>query len=313
MKTILTRRALLGALALLSLSLLGCGTPTKRDLGDEVVLLNDTHVTAAPHKRVPAPEDNLRENVRQILALPRAPAVVIINGDLALAIGTQADYRVLRDCLQPLFAAGLDVRFNFGNHDVRAEFYAVFPEARSATSFGDRRLNSVIDLPRVRLLLLDTLKSTPAAPGILGEEQIAWILAQADASPGKPVVLIGHHNPQVGGDPAHYPGGIGDTAALWPELIRRNQVKAYIHGHTHQWTLASDHDIHVVSTLASAYVFNPANNSTGWTMARFHPEGVEFELHTSDPNHHWSGERKWLFWRLPPPTKPIRPAPSAGK
>ncbi|MGA0133722.1 MAG: metallophosphoesterase family protein [Opitutales bacterium] len=304
MMTTLHRRRLLAALILWAGLLAGCVNPAQRPEPDEVVLLNDTHVTAVAHRRSPSPEDNLRANVRAILALPRRPAVVIINGDLALSVGTQADYRVLRECVTPLLDAGLKVHFNFGNHDVRSEFFAVFPEARGATSLKDGRHAAVIDLPNVRLLLLDTLKDSPAAPGILGAEQIGWILAQADASPEKPLVLVGHHNPQVGGDPRHYPGGILDTADLWPQLVGRHQVKAYLHGHTHEWTLASDNGIHVISTIASAYVFRPEINSTGWTLARFHPEGVELELRTQDPAHRWSGERKWLFWRLPPPVKP---------
>ena len=138
----------------------------------------------------------------------------------------------------------------------------------------------------------------------LGAEQIAWILAKIDEVPTKQVILVGHHNPQVGGDTSHYKGGLADTADFWPEIAKRTQVKAYIHGHTHEWTQASESRIHIISTIACAYVFNPNTNAVGWTSARFNAHGFELKLHTLEASHAWSGETKWFFGRQPAPKKP---------
>ncbi|MEY3950229.1 MAG: hypothetical protein RJB43_1584 [Verrucomicrobiota bacterium] len=58
--------------------------------GDEVVIINDIHITGIPEEKIPAnakaDADNLRTAVKQIIALPKKPAAVIINGDLALAV-----------------------------------------------------------------------------------------------------------------------------------------------------------------------------------------------------------------------------------
>ena len=278
--------------------------------GDEVVILNDIHLTGVPEDKISAnarnDDDHLRTAVQQILALPKKPAAVIINGDLALSVGTAADYAVVRELIAPLRDAGIPVHLTLGNHDVRDVFTQTFPEMKSASSLKEHRHNGLIDLPSTRLILLDTLDQTPGPAGKLGAEQIAWILAKIDEVPTKQVILVGHHNPQVGGDTSHYKGGLADTAEFWPEIAKRQQVKAYIHGHTHEWTQASESRIHIISTIACAYVFNPNTNAVGWTSARFNAHGFELKLHTLETAHAWSGETKWFFGRQPAPKKPAQ-------
>ena len=279
--------------------------------GDEVVIINDIHITGIPEEKIPAnakdDDDHLRATVKQILALQKKPAAVIINGDLALAIGTAADYTVIRELIAPLRDAGIPVHLTLGNHDVRDIFMAAFPEMKSASALKEHRHNGLIDLPSTRLILLDTLDQSPGPTGKLGAEQIAWILAKIDEVPTKQVVLIGHHNPQVGGDTSHYKGGLVDTADFWPEIAKRDQVKAYIHGHTHEWTQAMENRIHIISTIACAYVFNKNTNATGWTSARFNAHGFQLKLNTLETDHAWNGEAKWFFGRQPAPKKTAAP------
>lgn len=276
--------------------------------GDEVVILNDIHITGIPEEKIPAnakdDDDHLRATVKQILALAKKPAAVIINGDLALAIGTAADYAVIRELIAPLRDAGIPVHLTLGNHDVRDIFMQAVPEMKSASALKEHRHNSLIDLASTRLILLDTLDQSPGPAGKLGTEQIAWILAKIDEVPTKQVILVGHHNPLVGGDTIHYKGGLVDTADFWPEIARRPQVKAYIHGHTHEWTQAKESGIHIISTIACAYVFNKNTNATGWTSARFNALGFQLKLHTLETDHAWNGEAKWFFGRQPAPKKP---------
>jgi len=275
--------------------------------GDEIVIINDIHLTGIPEEKIPAnakdDDDHLRTAVKQILALAKKPAAVIINGDLALSIGTAADYAVVRALIAPLRDAGIPVHLTLGNHDVRDVFKQAFPEMKSASDLKEPRHNSLIDLPSTRFILLDTLDQTPGPGGKLGAEQIAWVLAKIDEVPTKQVVLVGHHNPQVGGDPSHNKGGLADTAELWPEIAKRQQVKAYIHGHTHEWTQALDSGIHIISTIACAYVFNKNTNATGWTSARFNAHGFQLKLNTLETDHAWNGETKWFFGRQPAPKK----------
>jgi len=264
---------------------------------DTVAILNDTHI-AEGHADDHAHPRNLRLAIGQILALDPRPAAVIINGDLAMSIGTPGDYHRFGQLVEPL-RRELPVHFTLGNHDTRDEFLRAFPDVASASHLGEHRHNGVIDLPHARLVLLDSLKHTPAAPGLLGEEQAGWMLEQADADRIRSVVIVAHHNPRIGGDAVHFPGGIEDTDSFWPELVSRPHVKAFIHGHVHDWTLGIHAGIHVVNTLASAMVADKRVCTNGWTLATFTPEGVELTIHTFQPEHPWNGEKKWLFWRQP--------------
>ena len=296
----------LAGLATLALPLRGLAAVDTSG-GDEIVILNDIHLTGIPEEKMPAnakdDDDHLRAAVQQILALSKKPAAVIINGDLALSIGTAADYAVVRELIAPLRDAGIPVHLTLGNHDVRDVFTQAFPEMKSASALKEHRHNGLIDLPSTRLILLDTLDQTPGPAGKLGAEQIAWVLAKIDEVPTKQVILVGHHNPQVGGDTSHYKGGLTDTADFWPEIAQRDQVKAYIHGHTHEWTQAQENRIHIISTLACAYVFNKHTNATGWTSARFNAHGFQLKLNTLETDHAWNGEAKWFFGRQPAPKK----------
>jgi len=271
-------------------------SPDRNAPSDLVAILNDTHIGEEHGPSHPHPA-NLRAAVARLLALPQRPAAVIINGDLAFKVGKSGDYQKFIPLIAPLREAGLPVHLTLGNHDDREAFLRAFPGEHSASRFKEHRHNTVIDLPSVRLLLLDSLKEVPATPGLLGPEQSAWLLQQVDGSPQKPVVVVAHHNPTIGGDPLHYPGGIVDTAAFWPDLVRRPQVKGFIHGHIHDWNLALHSGIHIINTLATSMVGNKAVSTTGWTLAHFQRTGVELEIETNLPDHPWNGERKWLFWR----------------
>ena len=279
--------------------------------GDEIIIINDIHISGAGEPQIPANAkadgEHLRLAVKQILALPKKPAAVIINGDLALAIGTAEDYALVRELIAPLREAGIPLHLTLGNHDVRDIFMKAFPEMKSTSQLKEHRHNSLIDLPSTRLILMDTLDQTPGPGGRLGAEQIAWALAKIDETPTKQVIVVGHHNPQVGGDTSHYKGGIADTADFWPEIAKRPQVKAYIHGHTHEWTQALENGIHIISTIACAYVFNANTNSTGWTSARFNAHGFQLKLNTLETDHAWNGESKWFFGRQPAPKKAVAP------
>ena len=147
---------------------------------NSVAILNDPHIgkNHGPDHRHPK---NLQMAIEQILALPKRPAAVIINGDLALHAGTIGDYERFAGLIEPVRNAGLPLYLTLGNHDNRDQFLQAFPDLRSVTQFKDRHYNSLIDLPYVRLILLDSLKDTAIVSGCLGSEQIAWLLKEIDS------------------------------------------------------------------------------------------------------------------------------------
>ena len=128
-------------------------------------------------------------------------------------------------------------------------------------------------------------------------EQRAWLAKALDAHPSKPAIIVTHHNPRLGGDPNHFPGGLIDSQELWDILESRRHVKAYIHGHIHDRTNAEHKGIHIINTPATSYVANPKQSTTGWTTARLTRSGITLATRTTDIEHPWNGETKTLKWR----------------
>ncbi|MCC6508964.1 MAG: metallophosphoesterase, partial [Pirellulaceae bacterium] len=110
-----------------------------------VAILNDTHIGQDHGSTHPHPT-NLRTAIEQILGLKTRPAAVLINGDLAMSVGTPGDYRTFVRLIEPLREAGLPLHLTLGNHDNRDEFLRALADFPSVTQFRDHRHNGVIDL-----------------------------------------------------------------------------------------------------------------------------------------------------------------------
>jgi 3',5'-cyclic AMP phosphodiesterase CpdA len=260
---------------------------------DLIAVLNDTHVGAqqAADSAIPT---NLRNTIDWLLALPKRPAAVIINGDLALKDGRRGDYERFEKLIAPLQAAGVPLHLTMGNHDDRAVFYDVMKQSSSVV---ESKFVSMIELPGVNLFLLDSLKATMVTQGLLGEAQLAWLTKLLDAHADKPALLFAHHNPRLGGDPLHFPGGLEDSEPLWKALASRKHVKAYLHGHIHHRNFFEHEGIHILNTPATSYVADKKTSTTGWTMLRMKPGGAEATTHTHQADHAWNGLKVEMKWR----------------
>jgi len=258
-----------------------------------IAILNDTHIGAqqAADAAIPA---NLRSTIEWLLALPKRPAAVIINGDLALKDGRRGDYERFAKLIAPLQAAGLPLHLTMGNHDDRAMFYEVMKQSSSAV---ESKFVSMVELPGVNLFLLDSLKATMVTQGLLGPAQLEWLVKLLDVHTDKPALLFAHHNPRLGGEPLHFPGGLEDSEPLWRALSTRQHVKAYIHGHIHHRNFFEHEDVHILNTPATSYVADKKTSTTGWTMLRLTPEGAEATTHTHQADHAWNGVKMPLRWR----------------
>ena len=146
---------------------------------------------------------------------------------------------------------------------------------------------SVVRTRHANFFLLDSLKKTMVTQGTIGPEQRMWLAQALDAHPDTPAIIVTHHNPRLGGDPLHFPGGLIDSPELWDVLTPRRHVKAYIHGHVHDRTLAEHRGIHIINTPATSYVADPKKSTTGWTLARLRPNGVTLITQTTDASHEW--------------------------
>ncbi|GEP41062.1 hypothetical protein BGE01nite_03530 [Brevifollis gellanilyticus] len=263
---------------------------------NKIAILNDTHIGGAHPANAPIPT-HLRDTVAWLLRQDRYPAAVIINGDLALSDGRPADYKHLTRLVEPLHQAGIPIHLTLGNHDDRDVFYKVLKEEKRPDATVVSRHVGMVSLPLANLFLLDSLKAPMVAQGLLGAEQLAWLGRMLDEHFDKPALILAHHNPRLGDDEKHFPGGLEDTEALWNLLASRTHVKAYIHGHIHHRDYSQHRGIHIVNTPATSFVLRPEVSTTGWTMAQLTENGAEFMTLTHLRDHPWDGAVRKLEWR----------------
>jgi Icc protein len=167
----------------------------------------------------PYPETMNRGAVVEIAAID--PAAVIAKGDLT-ADGMDDEFAAFDGCYVGAFGERLHVIR--GNHDAyRGQ------DVRP----GDR----VVDLPGVRLVMLDTVIPTATTGRITGE-QLEWLESLA-AEADRPVVVMGHHQTWLGSasglrPPDYFGINPDDSDALVALIAQQRRIVAYAAGHTHR-------------------------------------------------------------------------------
>jgi 3',5'-cyclic AMP phosphodiesterase CpdA len=261
---------------------------------DRWALLADTHV-AADRERVNRGvkmADHLSRVVKAVADLKPRPAGVLLDGDAAYLKGEPGDYRLLGELLKPLAEAGLPTHLTLGNHDQRDNFRSGLLRGAARSPLASHQV-SVVESKRVNWFLLDSLVRTNATPGELGKEQLDWLAGALDARPGKPALVVIHHDPQWTA-PAKR-SGLVDTERLFEVLVGRKQVKALIFGHTHRWHRERRDGIHLINLPPVGYVFAKEQPS-GWVDLRLGDGGAALTLHALG-GHRQDGERVELTWR----------------
>jgi Icc protein len=259
------------------------------------VLMADTHIAADPEQvaRGINMTAHFRAATREVFALPRRPAGVFILGDCAFNSGETGDYATFAELLDPLRARGLPLHLALGNHDQRQHFAAVLEPKKKMQSPVRGRNVALLRTREVNWFVLDSLERTLQTPGALGDAQLDWLARTLDAHPDKPALVLVHHQP----DDQENVSGLKDTGRLWEIIRPRNQVKAWIFGHTHRWNVRVDESgIHLVNLPPVAYVFQPAN-PFGWVHATVRGDGMNLELRCLDATHKDHGQTVVLKWR----------------
>lgn len=258
-------------------------------------LLSDPHIAADRAKvaRGISMANQFQAAVADVLQQARRPAGALINGDLAFNTGETADYATLTELLLPLRAAKIPLHLGLGNHDHRERFWAALRDDRSAPRLGVDRQMAMIPSARANWFLLDSLDKTNSTPGFLGEDQLAWLADTLDANAGKPALVMVHHNPRT--TPEKFT--LIDEDALYAILRPRRQVKAYVFGHSHRWSVQQDPSgLHLINLPTTGYVFEPAQPA-GWVSAQLEPRGARLQLRCVDPARPEHGRAVELTWR----------------
>ena len=264
-----------------------------------LALLSDTHIPASPEiaARGVNMTANLRRVVEELTRLDRPPAAVLVNGDCAHLNGQPADYRNLAACVEPLAAAGVPLHLTMGNHDDRGPFYAALAAHQPARPLVEAKHVGLLETPHANWFLLDSLREVDVVTGELGAAQLEWLAAALDARADTPAVIFAHHNPQFTPPAEGKPWfGLRDTAAFFDVIARRRQVKAFVFGHSHNWSIAERDGIHLVNLPPVAYVF-AAGKPNGWVLAEGRPDGLRLTLRALAADHPENGRQVELAWR----------------
>ena len=234
--------------------------------------------------------DHFRAAVREVLGRDRRAAGMLINGDCAFQTGQIGDYRVLCELLEPLRSSEMPVFLTLGNHDDREHFRDAMSELDRSSLLAQRHVG-VIRTPRVNWILADS-STRPMSEGRFGAAQIEWMASVLDAEPEKPAIIYAHHNPVD--EIEEWP--LQDTDDFFSMVVPRGQVKAYVFGHTHRWTVSRhESGIHLVNLPSSAYVLD-AGEPSGWVEAEILENGMSLELRCIG-EHRLHGQRVALEWR----------------
>ncbi len=259
-------------------------------------LLSDTHIGPKPETvaRETNMADHLRAVVKEITALPTAPAAVFINGDCALKAGFVDEYATFTPLLQPLTAARLPVHMTLGNHDDRANFWQALNVASDAARPVQTKHISVIKSPHANWFLLDSLDVVDKPPGKLHTAQRDWLAKALDDRKSKPALVMVHHNVHL--DPTKPNSALLDTAELFDVLLPRKQVKALFYGHSHKWELKEKDGLHLVNLPAVSYAF-AKDQPTGWVDCHLKSGSATLELRAHNEQHAAHGKKTELKWR----------------
>jgi 3',5'-cyclic AMP phosphodiesterase CpdA len=155
----------------------------------KILVMTDLHITEAGTSIIGLdPALRLSETLAHAVKHHSDACRLILTGDLTHH-GTPPEYDRLKDTLQDL---PWPVSLLIGNHDNRAAFRQAFP---NVPTDADGFIQTTIDLPDTRLILLDTVDETPDVPhaGILCPDRLAWLQTALAESPNPCLIFMHHH------------------------------------------------------------------------------------------------------------------------
>lgn len=279
--------------AALALCLIFCGMISwgmADELQNRWVLLSDTHIPGEYdlERHDVKPNHHLAQAREEILALAEKPAGIILTGDTVYLTGLVSDYKTLAGQFEPFAKAEIPLYPLLGNHDNYENFKAQLGQYAFETPVEGKQV-TIVETPNANWFFLDSLEKTNSTSGLLGDAQIEWLAAELDKRPGKPAIIAAHHNLE------ETSGDLKDHEKFWDVVKPRNQVKAYIFGHTHVYRASVYDGVHMINIPAMGWRFDN-KQPLGWTEATIKPDGLELKLHTLDKDHPKNDDVRTFQW-----------------
>lgn len=207
----------------------------------KIIVFTDTHMDINPRAGCPEPDARLAAGLKHVSTFNADADCVIFCGDLTHK-GDEASYRKLKARLADL---SLPIHLMIGNHDNRASFASVFPDAPTDENGF---VQQVIDLPEVRLILLDTLLGPPynypeSNAGLLCPDRLDWLDKQLVEAGAKPCIIFMHHPPHDTGFAAMDQIKLRNGEDFYACIARNSNVQHLICGHVHRTISGSHHGL----------------------------------------------------------------------
>lgn len=193
----------------------------------KIIQVSDIHLGGGREPRYGVDlHQRLLSCVAHINAFHPDAALCVFTGDLTDA-GEPAAYADLRAALDTLT---VPYRLVPGNHDLRANLAAAFPEhPLDENGF----VQSTFDVAGARLLFLDSLAEGRVG-GELCEKRLGWLDARLAEAAGQPAYLFLHHPPVVLGLPQLDPLGLEEAGRFLALLGRHGNAGYIFFGHVHR-------------------------------------------------------------------------------
>ena len=252
-----------------------------------VVIISDLHTN--PDGYQPA---KLRKTISDIVAMKPKPKHVIALGDLAYLQGKASEYALLRQIIQPLFDAGIELTMGMGNHDRRENFSAAFPQLANKTKVLGR-MTFEVETPRADFIILDSLNQGEddksfIVEGTLDDNQRNWLKERLSKA-SKPTFVMAHHP-------------INETK-LQRMLLENRACCGYIHGHNHIWQTGWNHTNYSDRTLIRTLCVPSTGHwgDIGYTKLYLKENEAIAELNQYEfffPQPAKDGEEKPLQWKM---------------
>jgi 3',5'-cyclic AMP phosphodiesterase CpdA len=191
-----------------------------------IAQVTDVHLGFEPNNPAEFNRQRLDQVIRKLKTTDPVPDMLIISGDL-VDRGDIESYQRLRSVVD---GCGFPVWLCLGNHDMRDNFSAVFPEI----PLNDGFVQYEVETEFLRILLLDTLEEGRHG-GAFCEERADWLNQQLSAKPNTPTLLVMHHPPVDVGIEWMATDSREPWVARFSDAIEgHNQVVAVICGHLHR-------------------------------------------------------------------------------
>lgn len=193
--------------------------------------ITDIHLGFDPDNPAEFNRKRLDVVLRHLCEPHNRPDLLLATGDL-VDRGDAESYRRLRNALS---ACPFPVWPCLGNHDMRANFIAQFPEIPVVDGF----VQYEVDTGPLRFLILDTLEEGRHG-GSFCETRAAWLAARLTEKTEKSTVIVMHHPPvEVGIEWMNTHPEEAWVTRFAETIAGKPQVKGLICGHLHRPIVAA--------------------------------------------------------------------------